>query len=78
MNHHDHNTPTEEDKVILNVEGMNCANCAVTVTKVLENNGAKNPNVNYLTGEANFDLHKKDELKKIMEGKEIEETVARV
>ena len=67
MNHHDHNTPTEEDKVILNVEGMNCANCAVTVTKVLENNGAKNANVNYLTGEANFDLHKKDELKKIME-----------
>ncbi|HET7819390.1 MAG TPA: heavy metal translocating P-type ATPase [Bacteroidia bacterium] len=66
MNHHDHNTHTEEDKVILNVEGMNCANCAVTVTKVLENNGAKNANVNYLTGEANFDLHKKDELKKII------------
>lgn len=67
MNYHDHTHHNEnDDKVILNVEGMNCAHCAVTVTKVLENNGATNANVNYLTGEADFCLHKKEILEKII------------
>ena len=58
----------EEENITLNIEGMTCAHCAMTITKVLENNGADKPNVNYATGEANFHLHGKDNLQKIISG----------
>jgi len=44
-----------ENKVILNVEGMTCSNCALTITKVLEKEGLKEVNTNFATGEVMFD-----------------------
>ena len=61
--HHD-----EETQVVLNVEGMTCAHCAITVSKVLENNGARHPAVNFATGEASFSIEEEGVLKKITEG----------
>ena len=58
----------EENNITLNIEGMTCAHCAMTITKVLENNGAENPTVNYATGEANFHLHNHNNLPKIITG----------
>lgn len=66
MNSHDH-TNDQDSQVTLNIEGMTCASCALTVTKVLQNNGAENPSVNYATGEARFILHDKTKLKKLSE-----------
>ncbi len=43
------------NKVLLNVEGMTCTNCALTVTKVLEKKGLKDVNVNFVTGEVTFE-----------------------
>ena len=43
------------DKVVLNVEGMTCTNCALTVTKVLEKEGLKDVNVNFVSGEVTFE-----------------------
>ena len=57
-----------EENITLNIEGMTCAHCAMTVTKVLEKNGGEHPNVNYATGEANFHLHDKKDLEKIISG----------
>src|ERR1051325_2053850 len=58
----------EEENITLTVEGMTCAHCAMTITKVLENNGAENPSVNYATGEASFHLHNEKNLPKILSG----------
>ncbi len=44
-----------ENKITLNVDGMTCTNCALTVTKVLEKGGLKDVNVSYATGEVTFD-----------------------
>jgi Cu+-exporting ATPase len=60
-------THDQDSQVTLNIEGMTCASCAQTVTKVLQNNGAENPSVNYATGEARFILHDKTKLKKLSE-----------
>jgi copper chaperone CopZ len=40
--------------VELEVEGMTCNSCAMSVQKVLERNGAKNVEVSYATNEAKF------------------------
>jgi len=66
MDSHSHNH-SEETQITLNVEGMTCAHCAMTVTKVLENNGAQHPGVNFATGEVRFLLPDNTELKKIVE-----------
>lgn len=67
MDSHSHRHE-EETQIVLNVEGMTCAHCAITITKVLENNGAEHPSVNFATGEASFSLDDKNELKKIVDG----------
>ena len=38
------------------VEGMSCANCALTINKYLEKEGVKNVKVNALSGEVIFDV----------------------
>jgi P-type Cu+ transporter len=43
-----------EEKVLINVEGMDCANCALTITRTLEKSGLKDVNVNFATGEVTF------------------------
>jgi Cu+-exporting ATPase len=63
---HSNSNHSEELNVILNVEGMTCANCAMAITKVLTDNGAKNPFVNFAAGEASFFLRDKNDLKKII------------
>lgn len=40
--------------VELEVEGMTCNSCAMSVQKVLERNGAENVEVSYATNEAKF------------------------
>lgn len=43
-----------EKKHRLNIEGMTCANCALSLEKMLKKLGASNINVNFSTGEASF------------------------
>ncbi len=44
-----------EEKVLLNVDGMDCANCAISITRTLEKSGLADVNVNFATGEVVFD-----------------------
>src|SRR5690606_24744321 len=52
-----------DKKVELNVEGMTCGNCALSVKKILEKKGATNVAVNFSSGEVIFTLEpeKKEE-----------------
>jgi Cu+-exporting ATPase len=43
------------EKVNWKVEGMSCTNCALTVHKYLEKQGAKNVKVNFIGGDVSFD-----------------------
>src|SRR5436853_6056945 len=43
------------DKVNWKVEGMSCTNCALTVHKYLEKQGAQNVKVNFIGGDVSFD-----------------------
>ncbi|MAW65141.1 MAG: ATPase P [Flavobacteriales bacterium] len=43
-----------EKKHKLNIEGMSCANCALSVEKSLKKYGASNINVNFSTGDVSF------------------------
>ncbi len=47
---------TDEKKIILQVKGMTCANCAMGIKKQLEIKGLANVNVNFSTGEASCNL----------------------
>jgi Cu+-exporting ATPase len=49
------------EKVNWKVEGMSCTNCALTVHKYLESQGAQNVKVNFMGGDVSFD--KGDNLK---------------
>ena len=44
------------EKVQWKVEGMSCANCALTINKYLENSGAQNIAVNAISGDVSFDV----------------------
>src|SRR4030095_7492622 len=39
------------------VEGMDCANCAITINRYLEKQGLKNVKVNFANGDVLFDLN---------------------
>ena len=45
-----------DEKVLLNVEGMDCANCALSITRSLEKFGFNDVTVNFATGEVLFDI----------------------
>lgn len=45
-----------DEKVLLNVEGMDCANCALSITRSLEKSGFNDVTVNFATGEVLFDF----------------------
>ena len=47
---------TNKNKIILQVEGMTCGNCAAGIKKHLESKGIAEVNVNFSTGEASFDF----------------------
>jgi Cu+-exporting ATPase len=40
--------------ISIQVEGMTCSNCALSITKSLEKKGAKNVSANAASGEVNF------------------------
>ncbi|MBN8703682.1 MAG: cation-translocating P-type ATPase, partial [Bacteroidetes bacterium] len=43
-------------KVTLQIDGMDCSSCALTITKKLQKKGLENVTVNFATGEAQFSL----------------------
>ncbi len=57
------------DHVIeLNVQGMTCSNCALGITKFLENKGLKNVYVNFATSEVRFMSNGEKDLSEIIHG----------
>jgi P-type Cu+ transporter len=54
------------EKVQWKVEGMHCANCALTVHKYLQNNGAANVSVNAIDGDVSFDIINNDSSKETL------------
>ena len=59
------------EKVEWKVEGMDCTNCALTISKYLNKEGLKNVKVNFIGGEVTFDLNEgksKEQLAKGISG----------
>src|SRR5689334_18549978 len=56
------------EKIQWKVEGIHCANCAITINKYLEKEGAQNINVNPIDGDVSFDLNGNTTTKKIAAG----------
>ncbi|MGG9961739.1 heavy metal translocating P-type ATPase [Ferruginibacter sp. SUN106] len=55
------------EKVEWKVDGMDCTNCALTITKYLQKEGMKEVKVNFIGGDVNFELNgnkSKEELSK--------------
>jgi len=46
----------EKAHIVLNVEGMSCTNCALTVSNAIKQDGGAEIDVNFTTGEASFYL----------------------
>lgn len=57
---------TAPENTTLQIEGMTCTNCALSVTKSIEKKGAENVNVNFVTGEASFKAVGEKMLKEIV------------
>ena len=58
----------KNELVELNVEGMTCSNCALGITKFLEQKGLKNVYVNFATNEVRFALNGQKDLTPIING----------
>jgi len=56
------------EKVQWKVDGMDCANCALTIHKYLEKQGGKNVKVNFATGDVSFDINGTSTEEKIAKG----------
>ena len=56
------------EKVQWKVEGMHCANCALTVNKYLQKKGAANISVNPIDGDVHFELIEGDGKEQIAQG----------
>ena len=58
------------EKIAWKVDGMDCTNCALTITKYLQKEGMKDVKVNFIGGDVNFELDgnkSKEELSKGIE-----------
>jgi len=55
-------------KIQWKVEGMDCANCALTINKFLEKKGGRNVRVNYATGDVLFEKTADTDTHKLAEG----------
>lgn len=53
--------------ITLHVEGMDCSNCALGITKNLQKKGLENVHVDFATGEATFSLQDKSQLPSIID-----------
>ena len=47
------------ENITLSIEGMTCSNCALGITRTIEQKETENVNVNFATGEASFTLRNK-------------------
>ena len=56
----------EEERRNLKVEGMTCNHCASTVLGIIKQEGGGDIHVDYLMGEANFDLKNAQKMDKIL------------
>ena len=59
---------TTTTNTTLHVEGMDCASCAMGITKNIQKKGVENVFVDYATGEATFLLKDKNKLQSIIDG----------
>ena len=59
------------EKVQWKVDGMHCANCALTINKYLEKQGAKNVSVNPIDGDISFELNGEGSTQQIAKGIEL-------
>lgn len=53
-----------DKKVLLNVDGMDCASCASTITRTLTRDGFKDVNVDFLSGEVTFEKSEAEAISK--------------
>jgi Cu+-exporting ATPase len=53
----------QKQQITLLIEGMDCSNCAMGISKSLEKKGMQNVSVNFATGEANFSVPESSLLK---------------
>lgn len=63
-----HATDVPDAETTLQVDGMTCANCALGITRYLENLGLKHVYVNFATGEVQFDNTGRKDLHEISAG----------
>lgn len=56
------------EKVNWQVKGMDCTNCALTIHKYLEKQGAANVKVNFVQGEVSFDVADQQSTEKLQKG----------
>ena len=61
-------TSEHTETVNWKVEGMTCANCALTISKYLEKEGLKNVKANAVSGEVMFEVVNEDGFAKIEKG----------
>ncbi len=55
----------QNQKIVLNVEGMTCSNCAATVTKALQKKGLESVSVSFIDKEVSFLMDDNNNLKDI-------------
>lgn len=58
------------EKVQWKVDGIHCANCALTINKYLQNKGALNVSVNAIDGDVSFEVEKKEQPPVLAKGME--------
>jgi Cu+-exporting ATPase len=56
------------EKIQWKVDGMHCANCALTINKYLQKKGAENIAVNPIGGDVSFDLHEENSKQELAKG----------
>jgi P-type Cu+ transporter len=56
------------EKVEWKVEGMDCTNCALTITKYLNKEGLNNVKVNFIGGDVSFDLNENKSREQLAKG----------
>ena len=56
---------TDKKRIILQVEGMTCTNCAKGIKKHLESKGLEGVNVNFSTGETSYNFSNKHTEKQV-------------
>jgi P-type Cu+ transporter len=58
----------QKENITLNVEGMTCSNCALSITRSLNKKGLEDVDVNFSTGEVSFELiGKKEKLNEVID-----------